>query len=90
MARNGGHRTMFAAGDRAPVTWRVLGMTSDDTGHMVRLRVGGFWADCGHSHDTRAEAEACPWEPAPPPATYAGIVRQVRDEHAAAQGAMPW
>lgn len=82
---------MFRATGRAPLAWRVLGFTSDASGAMVRLRgAGGLWAECGHNHADQAEAEACPWEPSPPPATYAGRVCQVRADHRQAQGAMPW
>ena len=67
----------------APLTWRILAMTSDDRGLTVGLVIDGFAAHCGHYHDTREEAEACPWEPElPPGAVYAGFVRQVRDDRA--------
>lgn len=88
--RNGTAGPSMPTASRAPLAWRVLGFTSDAAGAMVRLRVGGMWAECGHNHDTQAEAEACPWEPTPAPTTYAGLVRQVRADHRQVQGAMPW
>ena len=88
--RNGTAGPTMPATGRAPLAWRVLGFTSDSTGAMVRLLHHGLWAECGHNHATQGEAEACPWEPAPPPTTYAGLVREVRADHRQVQGAMPW
>jgi hypothetical protein len=88
--RNGDSGTMFRGQHRAPLAWRVLGFTADATGRTIRLCVGGWAAECGHNHPTQAEAEACPWEPAAPPALYAGRVCEVRADHRQVQGAMPW
>jgi hypothetical protein len=83
----------------APLVWRVLAMTADADGRMVAMMTaGGHAMSCDHYHETQAHAESCPWEPVPPPAVYAGIVRRVRDDrydralghHRWTQGTMPW
>jgi hypothetical protein len=83
---------------RAGKVWRVLGMVPETEGRegveMIAYRVNGIGASCGHYHTTQDEAEACPWEPVPPPPVYAGIVRQVRDDRGDVrrwrQATMPW